>query len=768
MKNPFLKAQPVWLAGFSAEKNIFAGFRFQIPATTAQSVKIRLATTGYYKLYVDGGFFRHGPARGPKGYLRVDEWVLAGKVGEQSWIAVEVTVPNVFCYSQTKQTPCIVMEAFADGQLIAATGGEMRGVEAFVLSEYIQKVQRYTFQRGFTESVRLSKGIHQWRIGAPAVQASAPVEVVGSWQYLPRRIHPLSDEVVAPVWRISSGHFSAGHPVERRLHLHANTAPNFEVFDDPELESIPSLELQGIRLLDRGERVTTDDPDPGEKWSAGQFVTWDFGRNKTGFLGAQITAHTPARLILIWDEKLFEGEFDLARLNGVSVSELTLDSGGHSWEMFQQFTFKYLRIHVMEGSVSLQSLYIREDASADYDAAQFACDDQDLNIIFEAARETLRQNATDVFMDCPSRERGGYPCDSFFTARTAFLLSGHTRLERNYFENFFLPDQFDYLPSGMWPMCYPSDHRDGNFIPNWALWLVLQFDEYLQRSGDRGILSLAQPKITALLDYFKKFENEHGLLEKLDGWVFVEWSKANEFVQDVNFPTNMLYAAVLEKVGQIFSDEQALAKAAFIQDQVRALSWNGRFFADNAVRHQDGLEVCSNFSEVCQYFAYYFGVATPESHPGLWRVLLEDFGPQRKKTGKHPEVAMANAFVGNYLRLEILSRAGRHQLLLSEVRDYFLNMALTTGTLWEHDSLNGSTNHGFASHIAHVLFTNALGIKKVDPLTRTITITPPHDNGLRFAQGRIPLTHAPFSLLWTHTKIQPDMQVPYGYKVVLE
>jgi alpha-L-rhamnosidase len=41
-----------------------------------------------------------------------------------------------------------------------------------------------------------------------------------------------------------------------------------------------------------------------------------------------------------------------------------------------------------------------------------------------------------------------------------------------------------------------------------------------------------RPRVLHLLDYFKKFRNEDGLLEKLDGWVFVEWSDANRFVQE--------------------------------------------------------------------------------------------------------------------------------------------------------------------------------------------------------------------------------------------
>ncbi|MHB8336004.1 MAG: alpha-L-rhamnosidase-related protein [Ignavibacteriaceae bacterium] len=44
----------------------------------------------------------------------------------------------------------------------------------------------------------------------------------------------------------------------------------------------------------------------------------------------------------------------------------------------------------------------------------FSCDDDSLNEIYSAAVQTFRQNSVDIFADCPSRERGGWLCDSYF------------------------------------------------------------------------------------------------------------------------------------------------------------------------------------------------------------------------------------------------------------------------------------------------------------------------------------------------------------------
>lgn len=162
----------------------------------------------------------------------------------------------------------------------------------------------------------------------------------------------------------------------------------------------------------------------------------------------------------------------------------------------------------------------------------------------------------------PSRERAGWLCDSFFTARVEYVLTGTCTVEKVFLENFLLADQFEHLPEGMLPMCYPADHYDGVFIPNWAMWFVLELEEYLVRSGDTELIIRAKKRVFDLLRYLETFENADGLLERLPSWVFVEWSAANDWVQDVNFPSNMLYARMLQAVARLYQEPGLLKKAA--------------------------------------------------------------------------------------------------------------------------------------------------------------------------------------------------------------
>ena len=97
--------------------------------------------------------------------------------------------------------------------------------------------------------------------------------------------------------------------------------------------------------------------------------------------------------------------------------------------------------------------------------------------------------------------------------------------------------------------------------------------------------------------------------------------------------------------------------------------------------------------------------------------MLNDFGPERIVPGKwpeftsnakHKEIYPSNAFVGNYLRLELLYRFDEREKLIGNIEGYFTKMADLTGTLWENESTTASCDHGFASHVIH--WMNSLGL----------------------------------------------------------
>jgi len=768
----FVSAQPVWPKGLEREKNLFVGFRASFEAADQHPVLLRVTGSTVYRIFVNGALRGYGPARGPHDYYRVDEWDLTPDLHSgRNLVALEVAGYNVNSYYLLDQPSFLQAEAVAGTTVLASTAGSGSQFECAILSERVQKVQRYSFQRPFSEVYRIRVGYDRWRSDPSSPLQSLECSVSPPKQLLPRRVPYPEFALRRPVKHVSRANVRTGVPVEKPWKDRSLTGIGDKLggFPESELEAIPSLELQQAAAV--SPEILNLPYAAGERIEVGPYAQHivDFGADVTGFVGANVNCSKPARLFLVFDELLSDGDVDFKRLSCVNIVSYKLPEGIFALEAFEPYTLRFLKLLVLEGECEFGDIYVREYASPTIRQAHFQASDERLNKLFAAGRETYRQNAVDIFTDCPSRERAGWLCDSFFTSRAALDISGSTTMERNFFENFQLPPHFAFIPEGMLPMCYPADHNDGNFIPNWSLWFVLQLEEYLARSGDRLTVEALHTKLMRLFEYFQRFENHDGLLEKLDGWVFVEWSKANDFVQDVNYPSNMLYAAALDSAARMYYSQHWAEKAAKVRETVRRQSFDGHFFVDNAVRQNGKLVVTRNRSEVCQYFAFFTGTASPETHAELWQTLKAQFGPGRQASKAFPEVAPANAFVGNILRLELLSGQGLSRQMLDESVSYYLYMAERTGTLWEDISPTASCNHGFASHITHMLYRNVLGLWAVDAVNKRVHVRLA-DVPLTSCSGGVPTIHGMVELSW---KTQGDtisyqVSTPNGFEVQLE
>jgi len=633
-------------------------------------------------------------------------------------------------------------------------------------------VERYSFQRAFTEYYRLTNGSDQWKTSANVPVETLKTAVVTSGKLIPRNlllpeftvVHPISGCVRGTIQWIKP----AKYYKDRSLRL---INDQFKGYPEQELEVVPSQIIQEIS--DKIQEKTVTPYHSGDiRLKENDFSTVDFGTDLTGFIGAKVTCHEKTKIYFYFDEILTDGDVNtkkrMADVNNLVVYEL--EPGTYNLESFEPYTLKYLKIIVLQGSCTFEDISLREYASPENPKASFKCNNTKLNDIYNASRQTFRQNAVDLLTDCPSRERAGWLCDSYFSAIMEKDFTGHSAVAHNFYENYALPDSFQFLPKGMIPMCYPADHNDGVYIINWAMWFVIQVNDYARRGGDPVLIARLKPRIEAFLDYCAQYENEDGLLENLKSWVFVEWSEANHFVKGVNYPTNMLYSAVLANADELYRNDSWRKKSERIKRTVIKQSFNGTFFVDNALRNKEGkLTITTNTTEVCQYYAFFFNIASPETHPELWKKLTTEFGPERNDKTTYPRVFRANAFIGNYLRMDILSRYGLKTQLMHEIQDYFYAMAQSTGTLWENMGSQASCNHGFASYIGHALYRDVLGISRIDYLAREITIQFT-DSELTECSGVIPIDDSAVELDWNHTgnQINYSVKIPPGYKLKIE
>ena len=101
----FVAAKPLWPKGRETEKNITVGFRASFNAPARDKVLLRATGSSIYRVFLNGQFLAHGPARGPHGFFRVDEWDLTDKLKPgANVVAFEVAGYNANSYYTTSGT----------------------------------------------------------------------------------------------------------------------------------------------------------------------------------------------------------------------------------------------------------------------------------------------------------------------------------------------------------------------------------------------------------------------------------------------------------------------------------------------------------------------------------------------------------------------------------------------------------------------------------------------------------------------------------------
>lgn len=679
----------VWNPELRAEMNHTLAFVYEWDAEAGDALE--LAASSLYRLFVNGQLVGYGPARGPHGYARIDTYEFASYAGQKIRLVAEVFASNINSFYVVDELPFFGAELSRNGHVFA----EAEDFTAYQMTDRIQKVQRFSFQRSFVENYRMEVCRSVFRKGNNQVFPKVATQTVEAPRFLERRVsYPKLEWKTADA--IEQGTVSVNPDVPpMRDRCLMNISSQLKGYPYEVLEECISDEVTGFCFHQQADSEETLCPST--------YRLYDLKRTITGFFRFKVRVVEPAVLYVLFDE-VVSTESGTAEVNPFrntccNVLKYRLAPGNYDLLSFEANSARYAAVVVTEGELSVSEfgMVTYENPDAGYYSASTG--DSELDAIIEAARNTFAQNAVDVLTDCPSRERAGWLCDSYFSSRAEAFFTGKNLVERNFLENYVRSPQSPFLPEGMLPMCYPSDHNDGVYIPNWVMWFVLELKNYVDRTGDQNMAQEARKRVYDLVEFFAGYQNEDGLLENLDSWVFIEWSKCNdpEYIKGVNYPSNMLYSAMLEAVGILYQDDALIRQAGEIRREIVLQSFNGTFFEDNRVRENGKLVSLGHTTETCQYYAFYFGAASPEEYPELYRRMMTEFGPERDAEKVYPEVYPSNAIVGNYLRLELLLQNRQYEQVLRESKEFFSKMAVLTGTLWEHSGLNASLNHGFAS-----------------------------------------------------------------------
>ena len=675
----FVAALPIWIEGREREMNLSAKLTFK---GRLNGATMTMTGAAFYQVYANGELIHFGPAKKGLGYTGVDKLPLP----DMEYGQIDIIVAGYYCkcFNGVLIPSFIQAEIIQNGMVAAATG--ICGFECYEYAAKLQKVMRYSYQRQFSECFDLTR----------ADKAAKFVVADPGLKYIPRGVDLLDlDKKTAKF--IKAGAFTLGEEMKSALSAFQNvpTNPTASQFKFEELESTPYIEYLKM-IPDYDAEVA--------RGKAGTLELWDLGKIETGFISVKLNAKTDSRIILIYAEQKYEdGRPNPSHAAATNCIEWKLPAGEHSLRSFDAYTVMGMEIMITDGEVEICEVGVTECAFSARKIKPYEVKDPELALVYQAAIDTFRHNAVDIYMDCPSRERAGWLCDSYYTSQVEYYLTGKTQVEDEFLNNYLTSGGAREDLGGMIEMCYPA--TSSNHIPQWSMWYVLELYDYFTKRGHDDRRADFKDQLYGLLGYFKRFENEYGLLEKLPFWNFVEWSKLNQRVHDVSWPTNMLFAEAVECIGKLYNDNALLEKAANLRATINDMAWNGKMFVDRAMRQEDGtLKNTDELSETTQYYAFRYGCAdiNEERCAYLKDMVFNVFGKDIMAE-KCPEIEPSNALPGFYIRTELMLKWEKYPELVEYIKHFFLPMAQKTGTLWEHKHSRSSCDHGFASYVAIVI-----------------------------------------------------------------
>lgn len=693
----------VWAEGQKNQMN--RAFAFVLDLGKKQMGEICLSAASCYKVIADGKLMGFGPNRTAHGYARAAVYPFNAQ-----YITVEVQshfVPN-FCWVKREPFFACVLKTESGKEYFA------EDFNCFALSDRVQKVRRYSFQRGFCETYINEKDRTALYFCKP--QNAFPrvkTEKAELPHLLPSEtLNPALSEIFAEKV-IDSGY--------------CKTSPEIAVYVD-RTETLIGTVIEGFKRSE-WQDFSTDEISritylSGAKSGDYAYETLDFSRIVTGIVEVEIIAGNAGEVFFAFDEILSDEKLKTLkpfRGDTANVFKWTVKKAGvYNLSAFEPYAFRYANVITSAGVKA--NVKVRAYENPEAGKMLFECDDKKIEQIMEAARHTFAHNAVDLLTDCPSRERAGWLSDSFFSSVAERVFTGDNKVERAFLQNYILADKSGH-PKGMIPRCYPADYyEEDGFIPNWSLWYILEIYKYFTQYGYDETVEKSRANVEGILNYFVDFENEFGVLEDLKGWIFVEWSAANnsDHINGINVPSNACYYASLFAAAKVYGIKGLKEKAEKVKDYLLKNAYVDGFFVDNLIRNEKGdIIPTENYTETCQYYMFFFKCADKHTHKELFDKMLNEYGKSDgSASGGNPvkkQLTPSNMIYGVYMRLELLMREQKRVELLNECVRYFYDMTQKTGTLWENNTASASCDHGFASYVSRFIIYALFGFDVLYP-----------------------------------------------------
>ncbi len=735
----FQKAVSIWCDSLKNEYNQFVGFYTEIQVSENNNIKLAIAARSYYRLYINGSMRASGPARTASQYSRVDEIEVDAR-GKLK-IAIEVVAlnkPERYSNDCTLESGMLTAEITdQEGNLLSATGeSEWKCME---LSYRRSLVETMSHSRGIIEVYDLNPHSFQW-LTQEQEEMKTPVRATSSVTYLKRRAPYATYDVIPMGFLTHLNDVIPGH--------YEDTEENIilaKMFNPKWYDMIPK-ENQFLEVISKEQNCPftgtfqclqnkrgrkTEIICPGKHPAA---LTWSLPKSELGFIDLTLEMEKDGILDIV--------NSDYMEPNGMVkantyVTRYYLKKGQYHLTTFEPKLVRYIKlIFRTQGEIRVDNLCLLEYTYPDDNNCFFQCNDGELNMIYEAARRTLRLNTLDIFMDCPQRERGGWLCDSQFASHGAWQMFGDLSVEKDFIENFMLTDP-DVMWHSFFPEVYPGCKTDSSDpgISNWSFWLLTELADYYNRSGDKEFILKCQERVCRFVEGLLTLRGESGLLEGLKNQ-FVDWSLSNRSfcTEPISIPINCLAVCLLEKMAELYYEPEWKKAANEMRQIIQKMDESPGIFGgggDGASYETGELKRLNCATESGVALELWSGFHLNDK--AYLKRFTDAMGTCPAKR-PDPNFGRSNLFIGLLIRFDVLARLGKINTLVRELKDVFLpEIKEGPGTLFENYA-GSSGCHGFNGAVGALLVNHVLGLGQPMQRTKSVKINP-NPGTLNWAAG---------------------------------
>ena len=438
-------------------------------------------------------------------------------------------------------------------------------------------------------------------------------------------------------------------------------------------------------------------------------IFYDFGQEITAALRIRAIGKNGAKVRILCGEETDDSPMKVRfkmRCNCLCDEWWTLDDGENLLEQYDYRAFRYVTLVPDEGVEILSLEAMVRHYPFDDEYCTLETENEILQSVWQICKNGVKFGSQEIYVDCPGREKGQYAGDLTVSSASQIILTGDLSLFEKAVDNQM---QSSFICRGLMAVTPGSLMQE---IADYSLQFPILALRHYHYTGDKEYLHKCYETCDGIIEHFRQFEREDGLLEDvLDKWNLVDWPK--NLRDDYDFPMdgdmvkgcgahNVVNAFYIGCVIQTEEIADILGIKREKKSEALKEAFHKTFFNEESGLYTDSPKTTHSSLHSNVVVAFY-GIHRPEEEKAIRDLIMEK--------GLCCGVYMA------YFVLKALCRMGKYEdaytLIISEGEYSWYNMvregATTCFEAWGKDQKkNCSLCHPWASGPISVLAEDIL------------------------------------------------------------